>query len=556
MGKLADRLRGDARVRLVQQAWPIVQRALSNFVRLIIGLPRLAVARFLVARQNWDGVIRILAPHVRHEFPLSRSARVVISAYGKVGDFNGAYSLADRLARLTRVPSDIARADRLRGRVWEVHPNWLPSIALPKPDAVLHGSGRRVLYLAKESAPYLHNGFCTRSHETLRAVQGTGTEICAVTMPGFPAVIGVEQAPDSVTVDDITYKHLLPNARLSSMPVHEYLDLAATALARFVLEYRPSVLHIGSGHRGYETALVGRAVAQWFGIPWIYEVRSFFETTWTSDKRYMESAPYFHQRHATESRCMRAADYVVTLSGPMRAEIIEQHGIDADKVSGIPNAVDVDRFAPQMRDEQLRRQLGLGGAQVLGYVSNLSHPREGQEAMIAALPGIRAAGIDAKVLLVGDGARRPKLEALAKQLGVSEQVVFAGSIPFDQVAAYYAQIDLFVVPRTNERAGRLVSPMKPFEAMAMEIPLLVSDLPALAEIVSDDAAPRGFVYRAEDAADLARVAIACLQDPAELRKRALHAAAWVRRERTWEANGRNFVAAYEEAERRWQAVRL
>ena len=253
-------------------------------------------------------------------------------------------------------------------------------------------------------------------------------------------------------------------------------------------------------------------------------VRSFFETTWTSDKRYMESAPYFHQRHATESRCMRAADYVVTLSGPMRDEIVEQHAVPADKVAGIPNAVDVDRFSPQTRDDALRASLGLTDAQVLGYVSNLSHPREGQEAMIAAVPKIRAAGINAKVLLVGDGARRPELEALAKRLGVTEHVVFAGSVPFDRVAAYYAQIDLFVVPRTNERAGRLVSPMKPFEAMAMGIPLLVSDLPALVEIVADDAEPRGFFYTAEDAADLARVAVACLQDPTELDRRASNAA--------------------------------
>lgn len=555
-GRLAERLRGDARVRLVQQAWPVVQRAASNAIRLIVGLPRLALARLLVARSNWDGVIRTLRPHVRHEYPLARSARVLVSAYGKVGDFDAAYSLADRLARLTRLPSDIARADRLRGRILEVHPSWLPSIALPKPEHAQHGGARRVLYLAKESAPYLHNGFCTRSHETLRAVQGTGTEIVAVTMPGFPAVIDVMAAPDQVTVDDITYRHLLPNTKLSGMPVHEYLDLAATALARFVLEYRPTVLHIGSGHRGYETALVGRAVAEWFGIPWIYEVRSFFETTWTSDKRYMESAPYFHQRHATESRCMAAAHHVVTLSGPMRDEIVERHGIAPDKVTGIPNAVDVERFAPQIRDEQLRTELGLDGATVLGYVSNLSHPREGQEAMIAALPHIRKAGVDAKVLLVGDGARRPELETLARKLGVTEHVVFAGSIPFERVSAYYAQIDLFVVPRTNERAGRLVSPMKPFEAMAMEIPLLVSDLPALVEIVDDATHPRGFFYRAEDAADLARVAVGCLTNPDELRRRAETAAAWVRRERTWAANGRNFVHAYELAEQRWQAVRL
>lgn len=547
---LSARVRNDARLRLLKQAWPSVNRTILNVFRVIFGLPRLAIARTMVAKENWEGIIRVLSPHVRHTYPLARSARVLVSAYGKVGDFDAAYRLADRLARITRQPVDIARAERLRGRVLEVHPAWLPSVGIPRPADLDLSGERRVLYLAKESAPYLHNGFCTRSHETLRSVIGTGTPVLAVTMPGFPAVIKVDNAPASVQVDDVTYHHLLPNAHLSSMAVNEYLDLAATALARFVIEHRPTVFHIGSGHRGFETALVGRAVAEWAGIPWMYEVRSFFETTWTSDKRYMESAPYFHQRHAAESRSMHAADYVVTLSGPMRDEIVQQHQIPVDKVTGIPNAVDIDRFFPLVRDEQLRAKLGLTGFKVLGYVSNLSHPREGQEAMIAAVPALKAAGVKAKVLLVGDGARRPELEALAKKLGVAQDVVFTGSIPFEEVSAYYAQIDLFVVPRTNERAGRLVSPMKPFEAMAMDIPILVSDLPALVEIVHDEHEPRGWTYKAEDALDLARVAAACFADEAGMAQRIQNAAAWVRRERTWSANGRNFVAAYEQAEQR------
>ena len=553
---LSDRVRGDARVRLLKQAWPSVNRTLLNVFRVILGLPRLAIARMLVSRENWEGIITVLKPHVRHEYPLARSARVLVSAYGKVGDFNAAYELADRLARITRQPTDISRAERLRGRILEVHPGWLPSVGIPRPADLDLSGERRVLYLAKESAPYLHNGFCTRSHETLRSVIGTGTEVVAVTMPGFPAVIKVSDAPSSVQVDDVTYHHLLPNAHLSSMAVHEYLDLAATALAQFVIEHRPNVFHIGSGHRGFETALVGRAVAEWAGIPWMYEVRSFFETTWTSDKRYMESAPYFHQRHAAESRSMHAADYVVTLSGPMRDEIIEQHQVPLDKVTGIPNAVDIERFSPMERDEALRSKLGLTGFKVLGYVSNLSHPREGQEAMIAAVPALKAAGVKAKVLLVGDGARKPELESLAKKLGVANDVVFTGSIPFEEVSAYYAQIDLFVVPRTNERAGRLVSPMKPFEAMAMDIPILVSDLPALVEIVQDDREPRGWTYRAEDPADLARVAAGIFADEADMQQRIRNAAAWVRRERTWSANGQNFVAAYRQAEERHAAGRV
>lgn len=520
-------------------------RALRRPLILFIAIPRLTLARFFVSREKWDRVIALLSPHLHGREMVVRSARVCISAYGKVGDFDNAYRVADRLARQTRNPSHILRADMLRGRILEVHPSWLPTpgpvTRYPKPER------RRVLYLAKESAPYLHNGFCTRSHETLRAVQETGTEVVAVTMPGFPAVIGVDAA-DHTDVDGIRYVHLAPREKeLTTLPANEYLDISAALLARFIEDYQPSILHIGSGHRGFETALIGRAVADAFDIPWIYEVRSFFETTWTSDRRYMESAPYFFQRHATETRCMQAADFVVTLSGPMKDEIVHHHQVPADQVMGIPNAVDIERFAPIEPDAHLRERLGLGSAFVLGYVSNLAHPREGQEGLIEALPLIRKAGIDAKVLLVGDGPRRAMLQKRAASLGVASHVVFTGSVPFAEVAPYYAIIDLFVIPRINERAGRLVSPMKPFEAMAMEIPLLVSNLPALAEIVADG---RGFSFAAENPVDLAQVAISLIRNPDSLEAAVAVAAEWVRQERTWSAAGRAFVSAYQAAEQR------
>lgn len=539
------RLSNSSSLRTITRSIALIWRAFLRPIRLFLAIPRLTIARFLVARGKWEAVIRVLTPHLHGRELIVRSARVVISCYGKVGDFDNAYLVADRLARQTRNASHIRKADQLRGRLLEVHPAWIPSAG--RVTTYTPPAKRRVLYLAKESAPYLHNGFCTRSHETLRAVRDTGTEIVAVTMPGFPAVIGINDGPNHVEVDGISYHHLMPHLKeLTELPANEYLDLSASLLARFIEQYQPSVLHIGSGHRGFETALVGRAVAEAFNLPWIYEVRSFFETTWTSDRRYMESAPYFHQRHATETRSMQAADFVVTLSGPMKDEIVHQHRVPADNVAGIPNAVDLDRFAPTSPDLALKERLGLEGAFVLGYVSNLSHPREGQEGMIEALPLIRQAGINAKVLLVGDGPRREMLKQRASKLGVNQHVVFTGSIPFTEVAPYYSVIDLFVIPRINERAGRLVSPMKPFEAMSMEIPILVSDLPALTEIVADG---RGFAYRAEDPADMARVAVQLAKDPESLKQAVATAAEWVRRERTWAAAGRAFVSAYENAER-------
>jgi glycosyltransferase involved in cell wall biosynthesis len=352
-------------------------------------------------------------------------------------------------------------------------------------------------------------------------------------------------------VDEIRYDHVLPGAErlLGDVTWEEYVQLTATAFAREVLRVRPEVLHAGSGHRGYDLALAGRAVSDWADLPWIYEVRSFFETTWTADERYAEHAEYYHRRFAAETRAMHAADVVVTLSGPMREEIVTAHGVPEDKVLVIGNAVDTDRFVPLARDAALRSRLGLDGTVVLGYVSNLDHFREGQEVLLDAAARLRAGGRQVSVLLVGDGRRRAELQARAAALGLGAACVFAGSVPFEEVPAWYAQIDLFVVPRVPERAGRLVSPMKPFEAMAMEIPLLLSDLPALVEIAGDGE-ERAAVFAAGDAAALADRVRRLLDAPEEVSGRVRAAAAWVRAERSWAGNGRAFEAAYALAQKR------
>ena len=68
---------------------------------------------------------------------------------------------------------------------------------------------------------------------------------------------------------------------------------------------------------------------------------------------------------------------------------------------------------------------------------------------------------------------------------IASSVVFTGEVAHEDIPNYYALIDLFVIPRVADFASDFVTPMKPFEAMAMRRPLLVSDRPALIEIVGE-----------------------------------------------------------------------
>jgi glycosyltransferase involved in cell wall biosynthesis len=63
-------------------------------------------------------------------------------------------------------------------------------------------------------------------------------------------------------------------------------------------------------------------------------------------------------------------------------------------------------------------------------------------------------------------------------------VVFTGRLEQAEVPDHYALLDLFAIPRRDLEVCRAVTPLKPFEALAMGIPVLASDLPALTEIVS------------------------------------------------------------------------
>lgn len=516
------------------------------------------VGRYDEARAKVD---RVLATNPHDPAGLELASKIAIQQ----GRFTDAGLHATIRAERSRDPGHWSHARKIIGRVRETDARWRPRLAADygvatpgvarASDGGSPGSGSAstpgptrngtVIYLAKESRPYLHNGFCTRSHETLQSLAQAGRSVLGVTLPGFPGLLGISNAEPESRVEQVRYRHLLPNAGTASRALahDEYLELASRLLAAEVRRERPSLLHVASGHRGFESALTGAAVAERFGIPWLYEVRSFFETTWTPDTRYAEAGEYYERRFATETRMMHAADLVVTLSGPMRDEIIEARQVDPSKVRVIPNAVDVNRFTPRERDPQLRQHLGLGDSFTLGYVSNLSHPREGQQVLIEAVARLRKQGRNVTGLLVGEGKRQQELEKLAAKLGVGRQITFTGSVPFDEVADYYAQIDVFVVPRVDDRAARMVSPMKPFEAMAMRVPLLVADLPALAEIV---AAGRGRTFEVGDPESLATEA-GTLQDDPELRARLVEeAAGWVATERTWSSVAESFSAIYTE----------
>jgi glycosyltransferase involved in cell wall biosynthesis len=369
-----------------------------------------------------------------------------------------------------------------------------------------------------------------------------GLEPHVVTRLGFPWDNGVKGARLCDVIDGVSYHRLRGNDPTPGL-LGERLSETVLRAAELVKRLRPAVLHAASDYRN---ALVALAVGQAFGLPVVYEVRGFWEET-----RLAVQGPGAAEREcylwhsARELECMRQADRVVTLAETMRWRLMER-GVDADAITVIPNAVDTEKFVPAGRDEVLAARLGLAPDEtVLGYISTFSS-YEGIRYLIDATARLAADGRRVRCLLVGDGEQRGELEAHAATAGVSDLVVFTGRVPHADVLAYYGLIDVFVVPRTDDRVSQLVTPLKPYEAMATGRAIVVSRVPALAEMIEEG--QTGLAFRPEDADDLASVVEGLIDDPA--RRSALGSAgrAWVCRHRTWHGNGDRYLQLYRDLE--------
>ncbi|MGX9900546.1 glycosyltransferase [Arthrobacter sp. SA17] len=251
------------------------------------------------------------------------------------------------------------------------------------------------------------------------------------------------------------------------MPADEFLQMFAQLAYEEVLRHRPSVIHASSGRRGYDTALVGLALQKKTGLPFVYEVRSFFEGNWTADLAWESQGETFSRRMWIEEMCMHRADRVLTIGEAMKDELISR-GIPADKIGIIPNAVDTDAFSPQERSAELAEHHGIYDYPTFGYVSNMDHYRESQETLIKACKILKDAGSQARCVLVGGGPRKESLVRFAVDMGVSDRVIFTGPVDHNAIPGYYSLIDIFVVPRIPERAATYVTPSSPLRPWPSE----------------------------------------------------------------------------------------
>jgi glycosyltransferase involved in cell wall biosynthesis len=396
----------------------------------------------------------------------------------------------------------------------------------------------RVLHLVTDALPTTSAGYTIRTHEIALAQRAAGLDPHVATRTGYPVTQGRIDGRPLVVLDGVPYHRLLP-WRMPSQAAFtsSSLELAAS-LTR---QLRPAVLHAASN---YANARLALALRERYGLPVVYEVRGFWEDTWLS--RYPDAAEraksdLYQRNRDLETQCMLAADLVVTLGEAMRDEIVAR-GVPAEKIEIVPNAVSAEFLRPLPDATTLREELGIKPDEpVVGEVTSLV-PHEGIGTLLEATAILRARGVPARALIVGDGPERAALQRQAARSGLAEAAVFTGRVPAARVRQFHALLDVFVVPRTPDRVCRLVTPLKPVEAMAGGLCVVTSEVKALTEIVKHEVT--GMQTIPQDPVSLADCLECLLYSPDIRRKLGDNAREWAARDRTWMHNAARYRDAY------------
>jgi PEP-CTERM/exosortase A-associated glycosyltransferase len=383
----------------------------------------------------------------------------------------------------------------------------------------------RILHVLDHSLP-LHSGYTFRTLSILAHQRRLGWKTFQLTSPKQGSGSEREQQ-----IGEWLFYRTPPAGGLAAkLPLVQHRALMGavqTRLAEVVDAVRPDILH---AHSPVLNALPALAIGRARGIPVVYEVRAFWEDAAADLGTGREWGPRYRLTRAMETRALRGADAVTTICEGLRGDMLKR-GVSADKITVIPNAVDVTKFqfkAPA--DAELVEKYRLAPRATLGFAGSF-YAYEGLDILLQAMPQVLRAAPQARLLLLGGGPREESLKALAARLGLEGSVHFVGRVPHDEVSRYYSAMDVMVYPRISRRLTELVTPLKPLEAMAMGKLVAASDVGGHRELIRDGY--NGHLFAAGSPVAVAERLINLLQHPADWDAVIANGRQFVERDRTW-----------------------
>lgn len=400
----------------------------------------------------------------------------------------------------------------------------------------------KVLHIFNTSIPYLNNGYSIRSSYIIENQIEMGLKPAVVTRPGFPNDFGkfmldIDKEIIKECVEGVEYYRLTPSLFLRDTPTKQYIDTFIKNICNIIDNEEPNIVQAASN---YTIGLAGLKAARIKGKPFVYEIRGFWEMTTVSKYPDYENSEEYKMSQKIETFIARNADKVIVISNGLKNELVSR-GIDEDKITIIPNGVDIDKFQIKDKNRNIINKYQLSNSFVIGYIGSIVK-YEGIQTVIKSIRILKDKGYkNIKYLIVGEGKYKDALKDVVKALNLKENVLFVDRIPHDKVIEYYSVFDLCVYYREYEKVTNLVTPLKPLEAMACSKVVIGSNLDAIKEMIIDGV--NGFIVEGQEE-ELANKIEYIYNNYESIKTIGQDAREWVVENRSWENLTKKYLDVY------------
>lgn len=275
-------------------------------------------------------------------------------------------------------------------------------------------------------------------------------------------------------------------------------------VTKFIKGLGLDVIHT---HTEFSLGIMGRSLARELKIPFVHTYHTIYEnyTHYIVKLGLLESAAKKLARTISTRFC-NSADHIIVPTEKVKSLLLSYH-VYKD-IAVIPTAIDVSRFgnnagvSPAALSE-LRSSLGIGPREkVLLYIGRISKEKN-VELLLRFLQGYLQSKEQVKLLLVGDGPERKRLEEAAEEWGIAHRTIFAGEVLWDRVSLYYRLGDVFVNASQSETQGITYT-----EALASGLPVVAMADPCLDGVIRHGA--NGYLFREQE--ELVRSIDSILED--------------------------------------------
>ena len=412
---------------------------------------------------------------------------------------------------------------------------------LPVINPIAHEK-RSTAYLVASSLPQNQVGYTTRAHKIslglMQVSKQSSRQVKIVTRPAYPKdrfdLEDTEMRSES-TVGDVTYHHIDSNVSMQD-DIMLYIYTGAQQIITWCLENNIRSIIAASNHIN---ALPGLVAARTLAIDFSYEVRGLWEETRAAKFPGWEETEKFKVDRMMETYTVINSDYSFFITQQVREVFypnqrpVSSKGKLSTPNSGynntdlVPNCADLAYMDAISQTPYLMNKKGKINLVYIGSILEY----EGLQTVLKALAKDKTLQQKYKVDIIGGGNFYDELKVIMETLKLEHCVTMHGRVAKHEVLQFFENAHIVLVPRMPHRVCKLVSPLKPLEAMASGRVCLASNVAPIADLITDK--KTGYLFEAGDVDHLIFKLHSISESRSDFAAIAMTAKEYVKSERDW-----------------------